>query len=199
MAAEPLPTACTSIGLAQLPGGKGLGVLATGPVRAGDVLLKPERPLVRLTPEIGKPIEHFFGEPPARAKAKLATLSRTAGPPLRWTWWDKDLDSVVNTNSFTQEGPDGGVHSYVFLHLSRFNHSCDANAVMIFDGPSETAIVRSLRDIPARHEVTINYGTSGGVSERREQLRTKFGFECYCTRCKLEEAAEAQQPMRRRR
>ena len=80
MAAEPLPTACTSIGLAQLPGGKGLGVLATGPVRAGEVLLKPERPLVRLTPEIGKPIEHFFGEPPARAKAKLATLSRTAGP-----------------------------------------------------------------------------------------------------------------------
>ena len=38
-----------------------------------------------------------------------------------------------------------------------------------------------------------------GVSERREQLRTKFGCECYCTRCKLEEAAEAQQPMRRRR
>ena len=199
-AAAPLPATSPSIRLAQLEGGKGLGVVATRAVRQGETLLQPERPLVRLTPEIGKPIEHFFGEAREQALALLATLSRTAGPPLAWTWWHKDLDAVVNTNSLTQEGPDGGVHSYVFLHISRFNHSCDANACMAFDGKSETAVVRSLRDIPPKHEVTINYirtESNGPLSERRELLRTRFGFECHCDRCQKEEAAAAAQRRRR--
>ena len=172
----------------QVAGDGNLGVVTTRRIRLGEMLLV-EKPLVRLTPDIGQPGEHYFDDP-VRVKKLLATLSGSAGPPLEWEWWDASLDAVCNTNSFTLSSPRGGPsHSYVFLHLSRFNHSCDPNALMIFDGDTEIACVRTTRDIPAGAEVCINYGAEGDLATRRKHLLRCFGFTCECSVCVKEARA----------
>ena len=180
--------------VAELPGGKDLGAIATRAIRKGETLLT-EKPLVRLTPNIGCPIEKYFGEK-SEVRAKLARLSRCAGPPLEYTWWDPDLDAVCNTNSFTLAS-GGSVHSYVFLNLSRLNHSCDPNSVMVFNGDSEVACLRATRDIPRGTELCINYGADGEVGERRAHLRKCFGFICMCELCKHEERHKGRAPTAR--
>ena len=169
----------------ELPG-RGLGVVASRPLHRGDVLVA-ESPLVRLTPNLGRPDVKWFDDE-RHARSLLAGLSRSAGNPTKWKWWDKDLDAVVNTNSFTQES-GGMVHSYVFNQVSRFNHSCCANARMIFDGDRELATVRVQRDVAPGTEITINYGATGSLSERQQHLRTCFGFTCTCELCAREATA----------
>ena len=118
--------------VADLPG-RGRGVLAKRRLKRGDVLIWEEPPLVRITPEIGRPRVHWFDDE-QRMRCLMSTLSKDAGPPLKWTWFDKDLDAVVNTNSFTQVHA-GEIHSYVFDQISRFNHSCSPNVLRASLGP----------------------------------------------------------------
>ena len=190
---SPPPTS-TALTVAELPG-RGLGVVAARAIRRGEVLIS-ERPLVRLTPALAKPIEHWFDHDPQHARRLLSRLCRSAGPPLKWEWWDAELDAVVNTNSFTLLS-NGSVHSYIFYELSRLNHHCDPNAVMVFDGVVELATVRATRDIAPGSEVTLNYGADGSLVERQAHLRKCFGFTCTCEVCASEQSREAAQGARR--
>ncbi len=179
-------TTCSSPTIVRHFPGRDLGVAVIRTVGRGEPLLV-EKPLIRLTPNIGGPRERWYGEPDVVRKA-LGTLSRAGPQKTLTTFFDKHLDPVISTNSFTLSCALGGIHSYVFRKISRINHSCDPNAALFWDADAETATVRATRAIAAGAEVTINYGAMGNRDERRRHLRLCFGFDCACPRCSADAA-----------
>ena len=167
--------------------GRDLGVVAIRPIARGEPIFV-EKPLIRLTPEIGGAIERWYGDPDI-AKVALSTLSRAGPTKTKLTYFDKDLDPVICTNSFTLSSADGSFHSFVFRKISRLNHSCEPNAVFVWDPDAETATVSATRTIATGAEVLINYGAKGNRDDRQRHLKKCFGFDCECPRCCAEAAA----------
>jgi SET and MYND domain-containing protein len=70
----------------------------------------------------------------------------------------------------------------LFDRISLLNHSCDPNAVVLFDGAA--AIVRALKPIAAGDELTISYiDRATDRYERQQQLMSQYFFTCSCSRC----------------
>ena len=68
--------------------------------------------------------------------------------------------------------------------ISLINHSCEPNAVVVFDGPK--LAVRSLNPIKKGEEVLISYIDSSSIfGLRQAQLRDQYFFTCSCSKCKL--------------
>ncbi|KAI9709358.1 MAG: hypothetical protein M1820_003478 [Bogoriella megaspora] len=66
--------------------------------------------------------------------------------------------------------------------ISKANHSCDPNAVVVFDGPRLS--LRSLRPINSNEEIFISYiDSTDPRSRRQEQLMTRYHFICVCSKC----------------
>ncbi|KAK6504187.1 hypothetical protein TWF506_002394 [Arthrobotrys conoides] len=66
-----------------------------------------------------------------------------------------------------------------------FNHSCDPNAVMMFDGRQLS--IRSLKEIPKDTEITISYIDNLATrKERKEELKARYFFDCACSLCSSE-------------
>ena len=164
--------------------GRDLGIAASRSIASGEALLI-EKPLIRLTPNIGRPIPKWYGDP-QRARMALGNLSRAGPKKTVATWFEEELDPVISTNSFTLEDKAGSCHSFVFHNISRFNHSCDPSAVLIWDPDTEKATVRAIRDIKPGCEITLNYGAVGSRAQRAAHLKMCFGFNCTCSRCTSE-------------
>ncbi|KAK6505571.1 hypothetical protein TWF481_007464 [Arthrobotrys musiformis] len=63
-----------------------------------------------------------------------------------------------------------------------FNHSCDPNAIMMFDGRQLS--IRSLKEIPKDAEITISYIDNLSTrKERKEDLKSRYFFDCACSLC----------------
>lgn len=70
----------------------------------------------------------------------------------------------------------------LFDRVSLLNHSCDPNAVVLFDGTA--AIVRALRPLAAGEEITISYiDRATDRHERQRSLLSQYFFTCACARC----------------
>src|SRR6266498_2479244 len=66
--------------------------------------------------------------------------------------------------------------------IACFNHACDFNAVVSFDGPN--ILVRSLRDIKRGEEITISYiDSTNPFAMRQAQLKERYFFTCKCGLC----------------
>ena len=64
------------------------------------------------------------------------------------------------------------------------NHSCDPNAVTVFDGPQLS--LRSLRPIAKDGEVFISYiDVTNPFHRRQSELSERFYFTCDCAKCEL--------------
>ena len=96
---------------------------------------------------------------------------------------DIDLETAVqvyqicNTNTF-----DNGV----FLKMSRFNHSCVANAEYFWNEKENVREIRSISNIAEGEEITIRYiGTEVlDTNERRKKL-AYYLFNCKCPACNI--------------
>lgn len=65
------------------------------------------------------------------------------------------------------------------------NHSCDPNAVLVFDGPVMS--FRSLRPVKEDEEVTISYiETTLPYRRRQKELKERYYFTCRCSKCTLD-------------
>ncbi|KNC87053.1 hypothetical protein, variant [Sphaeroforma arctica JP610] len=91
--------------------------------------------------------------------------------------------SVIKTNSFTildDEMMECGVGIYPLA--SNFNHSCDPNVVITFNGFELQA--RLIRNVHTGDEMTISYiDNAKPREERRNQLRKQYYFNCDCSLC----------------
>ena len=71
---------------------------------------------------------------------------------------------------------------------SFFNHSCEPNLHQSFVGEeSQIVFLKATRDIDAGQELTITYvDLLQGYSERQDNFKIKYGFNCCCQRCAYE-------------
>ena len=74
---------------------------------------------------------------------------------------------------------------------SAINHSCEPNCEVGFIDSTDVIIIAT-RDIDEDEEITIAYVPEElPVEQRREELSTRYGFECQCARCERELAKRA--------
>ncbi|EFP81071.2 SET domain-containing protein 5 [Puccinia graminis f. sp. tritici] len=85
-------------------------------------------------------------------------------------------------------------HGLYLLH-SRFNHSCDPNAVVLKHPGSEdihksapsTIYVMARKDIAKDEEITLSYiNPDLSLDARRRKLFEDYLFSCFCSRCRKE-------------
>lgn len=71
--------------------------------------------------------------------------------------------------------------------IAKINHSCEPNTEWQFvDGTPRIDLV-ALRDIQEGGELTISYIDQDlPIEERQAILRERYGFECRCSKCKLD-------------
>ncbi|KAK9236751.1 hypothetical protein V1525DRAFT_406139 [Lipomyces kononenkoae] len=103
---------------------------------------------------------------------------------------DLPLDAVVEmlckvmTNSASVTNPNYDTVGLMFDPLvSLINHSCEPNAVLVFD--KNVLFLRAIRPIKKGEEILITYtDNTMPMPQRKQQLRTRYFFDCQCTACR---------------
>ncbi|KAK6336368.1 hypothetical protein TWF696_001929 [Orbilia brochopaga] len=116
----------------------------------------------------------------AKATAEYSKLSKKASFEPEFM---RDLNCKLLLNSIatsTQTFDPVGVS--LDYQAAMFNHSCDPNAIIIFDG--RQLLLRSLREIPKDTEITISYIDNWLPRvERQRELSDRYLFKCTCSLC----------------
>ena len=74
---------------------------------------------------------------------------------------------------------------------SAINHSCEPNCEFAFIDSADVIVVAT-RDIEEDEEITVAYVPEElPLERRREELSTRYGFECRCARCARESGKRA--------
>ena len=105
---------------------------------------------------------------------------------------------IWKLNSFFGGGDD---LSYVYLDISRINHSCVPNVEIDENLEDKTAEIYALRDIATGEELTMCYNAiyNGATRQQRQNmLKACYGFTCACTACEAGEEESAQSDARRK-
>lgn len=171
--------------------GKGLGVQAALPMKAGDLIVR-EQPVLSGT----------LGERPDRTQFKeLSSYEQQAVMSLCDVYacgpGDRTLEGIMLSNALPR-GPRSE-ETVLCLLASRFNHSCAPNAEYLWLDGQGVEEVRAVREINPGEEVTVNYlgdTIRHPSAARQAQLREGFRFDCRCAVC---EAADPESDLRRER
>ncbi|KAH9991316.1 hypothetical protein F4779DRAFT_609683 [Xylariaceae sp. FL0662B] len=195
---------------------KGLGVFAIVDIKAGtNILMEP--PLlrveygvytrnVRLEPEIAafdalseEEKQQYLGlyaRADAQQVAEVGEDLRKPRPDGS-VFTDEQIelytrvDAIFFSNDFAMPGRGAYRVDGVFPRASRFNHSCDPNAVYSNDWQPGYWLARASRNIKAGDEVTIPYIPIVASRERRQiTLSSGWGFQCLCDMCEGNEDYE---------
>jgi hypothetical protein len=116
------------------------------------------------------------------------------------TWVLQTLRARIGNNS-REYSVNGHAHIAINPLYSFFNHSCDPNVKWADDKLNHSSTIRmyTLHRVKEGEELFINYQeelSDKPYPERREVLKQWLGFDCQCTRCMNEEAAN--RPRKRR-
>ena len=85
---------------------------------------------------------------------------------------------IVNTNAF---------ENGVCLKISRFNHSCLANAEHFWNEDLKTRDVRAIKNIKEGEEICLNYQATSSYltrAERQKNILELSQVSCHCVACK---------------
>ncbi|PSS28173.1 hypothetical protein M430DRAFT_32646 [Amorphotheca resinae ATCC 22711] len=173
-------TAATALWRLETIPGKGKGLVATGDISPGTLILS-DAPLI--TTDVIKSIESTEQDL-ARALKALPKESQRAYLSLHNNYPGKNpLSNIVRSNGYPL-GPGSDVGG-VFANVSRINHSCRPNAKHSWNPTLQKQTVYAIRPIAAGEELSLSYLSGGTYSERQEQLKNLFGFSCACELCTL--------------
>ncbi|BGP04067.1 SET domain-containing protein [Rhodotorula toruloides] len=187
-------------------GDKGFGAVAARDIKRGERLIS-ERPLCcwpnNISADEAKRLFDLMSE---QERAAFMALARTDG-----SGGVTNLDEIRArraTNGFSIPLPaaDGTMMgesvAMVFPKIARINHSCAPNAAQAMNFITFRMEVYAITDIPAGTEITIEYVPSlitASALERRQKLRTSFGFDrCLCPVCAASPAEVERSDSRRR-
>ncbi|KAK0714154.1 hypothetical protein B0T26DRAFT_742532 [Lasiosphaeria miniovina] len=194
--------------------GKGVGLVAARPIRAGrrlamrtastPAVMVDDRAFTGLRrDDLAALLAQAIVALPEPHQARFLNLSATASDG------DKDDSGLARvfrifaTNAFkttvklgadaavavgVPSGPDAGIdfHS-TFTEVSRLNHECSPNLGYYFDSVTLSHKVYAVRDILPGEELTISYvDVIQPRSVRSERLHTTWSFTCSCPRCTAE-------------
>lgn len=92
-------------------------------------------------------------------------------------------DRKIKVNSLTLVTPElDAVGVCLDPLIAAVNHSCDPNAVVVFDGARLS--LRSLNAIRKDEEITISYiDNTQSFEQRQTELRKQWFFSCSCLKC----------------
>ncbi|KZT13296.1 SET domain-containing protein [Laetiporus sulphureus 93-53] len=177
--------------------GKGLGMIATRDIRAGELIFA-ERPTYVSNSDL---YTRSYDSPYADAtyySDALAGLSEHSRQSLLSLYdaYDRErmeiVPGIVGSNVFqisvpTEEDYDD-TYSGVFLTLSRSNHDCTPNTNYHFSRSAFCGQFFAAVDIAAGDEISVIYTDElTTCDKRRAHLRNQYGFTCVCRVCSLPE------------
>ncbi|ORY60828.1 uncharacterized protein BCR38DRAFT_487889 [Pseudomassariella vexata] len=178
---------------AEIPG-KGIGLIATRPIRAGlrvmartPALMVDSRALegldqVYVAELMGGAVEQL----PREHRGRFLNLS--THDDVRLKGFNERVHWIFSINRFRTGLGDGGAgfHS-AFTEVSRLNHDCRPNCVYYFDPNTLTHHVVAVSDIFPGEELSVSYIDGFQPSTaRKETLQNHWGFPCSCHRCTAE-------------
>ncbi|CAE7346874.1 set5 [Symbiodinium natans] len=181
--------------------GKGLGAVATVAIAQGEWVLRDDPPLLRLgatemarfdhrwpcelrrSEEYIRAREKHFEAPLQAQLRELSVPQQQAVLALHSRQGSEGLAGIFFTNALPTEQEEDWV---LCETASRFNSSCQQNAVYQWSERQSSASIRAVWDIPVGEEISVFYGSteqllSPGV-QRREFL-SFWGFDCCCPAC----------------
>lgn len=174
--------------VAPVPG-KGLGLVATRPLKKYDVIFR-EKPLMSfpirgagLAFTIEEALE-AFGRQDDDVKAGIMDLADSFTST-------KTLDGILRTNMIVSTGDSGGhMEACLYPLVSRVNHSCCPNTTHFTPRHSGGGgVLFAARDIKEGEELCYSYFADEGIFQSREnrqkQLAQQDAFQCTCEACVL--------------
>lgn len=174
----------------NVQGGKGLGVIATRKIFRGEFLFR-EQPFITFDETAIDEVADEDSEHILRALAKhpeeeqkrfwgLADSCRSPGA-------SKSARGIARTNGFPHWNDDS--QGCLYLTISRFNHSCNPNVQNTWQEEEGAEVLYANQDIELGRELSISYLSYSELcaprEQRRERLRRKFRFDCFCDTCSL--------------
>ncbi|OAP57253.1 hypothetical protein AYL99_07991 [Fonsecaea erecta] len=181
--------------------GKGMGMLASRPLKRGDLITAHTPSLlahmenVLSTAERERFLRLAVDQLPAASRDEYFSLAKIYGEP------SVVVQDVVKANAFEMQ-VGGQMHLAVFPESSRMNHACAPNAQYYMSPTMLTQFVHAVRPIAADEEVTIAYAPPLRLhADRQQYLQSTFHFACTCARCThtadrtLEDADKATEDM----
>jgi len=164
--------------------GRGLGVIASRALRAGDVAIS-ERPLLTYRggdAEWVVELQRQYVALPSQGQQAIMALQDSFAVS-----GEKSVPGIVRTNCFMRGmGSSDGV---LCPTASRFNHSCVPNCEQSWDEDLGEMQVYASTDISVGEELTIFYiDIRAAAAERAVRFRD-FGFKCGCPACSAGSAA----------
>jgi SET domain len=163
--------------------GKGMGVVAIGPIAKGEVVLS-EAPL--FTQQLGWnmwTIVQSLVHKTADEKCQFLELTNChQGKLLLYMGIFKTNTLPCGNNDRGERASKGGL----FLQGSRFNSSCVPNVNNYWNERRQVIKFRALKAIAEGDELCIAYTTElKSRANRQTELWGNFGFECHCAACSL--------------
>ncbi|OAL27796.1 hypothetical protein AYO20_09649 [Fonsecaea nubica] len=163
--------------------GKGIGMLASRPLKRGDLITAYTPALVA---HIG---DLVFSEDRERllklAIDQLPAASRDAYLDLAKIYDEPEVvaQDVLKANGFDMK-IGGLLHPAVFPEAARYNHACAPNAQYFLSTDLLTHYVHAVRPIQRDEEITISYAPPLRLHADRQQFfKSVFHFTCSCRRC----------------
>ncbi|KAK6865229.1 hypothetical protein PG990_005327 [Apiospora arundinis] len=176
---------------AEIPG-KGIGLMATKPIRAGQRIMT-RTPAVMIDRSALDTLSE--DESIALLVQGVEALpevhrNRYLNLTTHMTVVDRQMkiSQIFAVNSFrTGVGDQEADFHSVFTEISRLNHDCRPNCVYYFDPETLSNKVYAVRDIMVGEEITVSYIDGFQTSTaRRERLHEHWGFACGCPACTAE-------------
>ena len=179
--------------------GKGLGLFATRSITRGTRIIE-EAPLLAVPPRKGLELNMTHFETALRALnhekyAKVFELHRghkVALPKVLPSQQPSgalsrgnilEAAAIFGTNSVAM-GEGGEYGSGVFEHYSRINHACNPNVHNSYNPTLQQMSVHAVRQIHKGEEILTSYIAGTYLTrEKRQQILSKWGFECCCNCC----------------
>jgi SET domain len=89
----------------------------------------------------------------------------------------------LDLNAFNLATPfNNRIGIYLHPYAALINHSCDSNAVFLFDG--DTFFVKALKPIHSGEQIFISYiDSTSPLAVRHKALSKSYHFNCECTKC----------------
>ena len=148
----------------------GLGIFALKDFQKDDTIMA-ERPLLHW--KAGQRCLLGSHSVPDSAREAIAALVPAGGTFLQ----------KLNRNCMACTSDDDDNEGGLFVHMSRANHDCLANADHGYHEHRGVKILVAARANKGE-EVTISYvGIYKALAQRQMRLRVSFGFHCNCTAC----------------
>lgn len=177
-------------------GSKGLGCFAKQPLRLGTHLVT-EEPLFTLPSDqtTALSVEQKVNSLPGNSQSGFSLCdNKKDGCDSKkdgHNYWTALAIYKRNRLPLDANGLFG-----LFIHASRFNHSCMPNAYLYYDEPKKQMCIHVLAlEIAEGEEITIDYlynSVYDTVSARRQALK-RWDFKCDCAACEYAPEEENQQ------